>query len=286
MNVAETIAEARAAVGEARAAGRNVGLVPTMGALHAGHYSLIEASKAACGFTAVSIFVNPTQFGASEDLDGYPRPLEADLAGCEARGVDLAFAPSAAEMYPRPPLTKVMVEQLPDTLCGRSRPGHFAGVCTVVAKLLNIVRPDQVFFGQKDFQQSVIVRRMAADLNFGAEIVVCPTVREADGLAMSSRNAYLTPEQRNQAPALHASLKLADRLLHEGKTASEAIAAVRERLAEHAPDGEIDYVQIVDPETLEDVQKPGGPVVAALAVQLGRARLIDNLRVELGRAEA
>jgi pantoate--beta-alanine ligase len=286
VNVAKTLAEERKAVAAARATGRSVGLVPTMGALHAGHYSLIDASKGACDFTAVSIFVNPTQFGPGEDLDAYPRSLDADLAGCEARDVDLVFMPPVEEMYPRKPLTRVTVEQLPETLCGRSRPGHFAGVCTVVAKLLNIFQPDKAFFGQKDFQQSVIVRRMAADLDFGVEIVVCPTVREADGLAMSSRNAYLTGEQRKQAAALHASLKLAERVLREGKPASEAIAAVRGHLAEHAPNGEVDYVQIVDPETLADVETPEAPVVAALAVRLGRARLIDNLRVELGRAKA
>jgi len=219
--------------------------VPTMGSLHEGHYALIDAARRECDFVVVSIFVNPTQFGPGEDYERYPRPLEADLAGCESHGVDAVFAPSADAMYAPGFATTVHVEGLTTGLCGRSRPGHFDGVTTVVAKLLNIVLPDVAYFGAKDYQQAAVVRRMAADLNMPLRVEVCPTVREADGLAMSSRNAYLTAEEARRAPL-----------------------------------GRIDYVEIVDPDSLQNVQTIDGPVVAALAVRFPSARLIDNMRID------
>ena len=281
MKVVGTIEDIRRLVAAARLSGKSVGFVPTMGALHRGHCSLIDAARAACEFVVVSIFVNPTQFAPGEDLAAYPRTGEADLAACEAHGADAVFMPTAEEMYPPGARTKVSVAGLGENLCGRSRTGHFDGVCTVVAKLFNIVQADKAFFGAKDFQQAAIIRRMAADLDFPLEVVVCPTVREADGLAMSSRNAYLTPAQRRQAPALHAALKHAGELIRRSHPlAGEVIEAVRRHLAAEAPDGRVDYIQIVDPLTLADVTSTGRPVLVALAVHLGKARLIDNELVD------
>jgi len=280
--VASTIEDVRRAVAAAKAAGRSVALAPTMGALHEGHLSLVDAARQACDFVVVSIFVNPTQFAPGEDLDAYPRTLDADLAACEQRGADLVFTPAVETMYPASEgLTTVTVAKLPDTLCGRSRPTHFAGVCTVVAKLLNIVQPDQAMFGAKDYQQATILRRMVSDLDLPVEIVVCPIVREADGVAMSSRNANLSEAERAQAPALHESLRLAERMIRESAPpAGDVIAAMRQHLAENAPDGEMDYTQIVDPDDLSDVETTDRPIVVALAVQFARARLIDNVRVD------
>jgi pantoate--beta-alanine ligase len=281
MEITGDISAVRRHVGAARRSGEVVGFVPTMGALHAGHLSLIDAAGARSGYVAVSIFVNPTQFGPQEDLSAYPRTPAADAAACRSRGVDLLFTPQPQTMYPPGSATEVRVRALEDVLCGRSRPGHFVGVCTVVAKLLNIVQPDLVFFGAKDFQQSVIVRRMVADLNVPAEVVVCPTVREADGLAVSSRNAYLTPAERPQAPALYGALRLAaERIAASHPPAPAVAAAVREHLAARAPDGEIDYVEIVEPATLRPVETTDAAVLIALAVRFGRARLIDNILVD------
>ncbi|HUU23652.1 MAG TPA: pantoate--beta-alanine ligase [Phycisphaerae bacterium] len=281
MKVAETIQDVRRAVAAARGAAATIGLVPTMGALHEGHLRLIDAARSQCDFVVVSIFVNPLQFGPGEDLEAYPRPIEADLAACEARGVDVVFLPSAEVMYGRECLTKVTVEKLSGTLCGRSRPGHFAGVCTVVAKLFHIAMPDKAYFGAKDRQQAVILRRMAEDLDFPLEVVICPTVREADGLAMSSRNRYLTADERRQATALYGSLQLAERMIRqEHPPAEQVLQAIRSHLAEEARDATIDYVQIVDPLALSDVERTDRSVLIALAVKLGRARLIDNILVE------
>lgn len=282
MIVAHTIAETRRAVSEARRAGLStVGLVPTMGALHAGHASLFDAAGKQCDFVAASIFVNPTQFGPGEDFQRYPRTPRSDLALCEQQGVQLVFMPSAEEMYgPDGSLTTVSVARLSETLCGKSRPGHFTGVCTVVMKLFQIVQPDRAYFGEKDYQQLTVLRRMTADLNVPVEIVACPTVREADGLALSSRNAYLSPAQRQQAPALYAALREARELVQQRHPpAAEVIDAIRNYLDRHAPLGEIDYVQLVDPDTLRDVSDTNRPVQAALAVRFGSARLIDNLRL-------
>ena len=279
MIVCRTVADIRRTVA-ARQARCTVGLVPTMGALHDGHLSLIRASREQCDFTVVSIFVNPTQFGPGEDFDRYPRNEPADLAACTAAGVDAAFVPSVAEIYPAGPQTTVAVGGVGKVLCGRTRPGHFAGVATVVARLFDIVTPDKAFFGAKDYQQTVVIRRMVADLNLPVQVVVCPTVREADGLAMSSRNAYLTPPQRRQASALSQSLVLArDMIVRNHPPAAQVLAAMRDHLARHAPDGRIDYVAIVDPADLSDVPSTDRPVLIALAVEFGPTRLIDNLPV-------
>ena len=281
MKVARSIPGIRKQVADAVKEGRGVGLVPTMGALHAGHLSLVDRARAECGFVVVSIFVNPTQFAPGEDFDTYPCTPEADLAACERHGADAVFMPAATEMYPPEARTTVSVSGLARTLCGRSRPTHFAGVCTIVAKLFNAVGPDRAYFGRKDYQQYVIIKRMAADLDFPVEVVGCPTVREADGLAMSSRNANLTDEQRAQAPALYRSLQQAeDRIRESQPPAGEVLEAIRNRLAENAPLGAVDYVQIVDPETLEEVEATDRPVVIALAVRFGGARLIDNIFVD------
>jgi pantoate--beta-alanine ligase len=282
MIICKTIAEIRQAVATARKAGKTIGLVPTMGALHDGHLSLIRACREQCGYTVVSIFVNPTQFGPNEDYARYPRPETADLAACERAGVDAVFLPTVKEMYPAQLTTTVTVGRLGEVLCGRSRPGHFAGVATVVAKLFHIVGPDKAFFGAKDFQQTVVVRRMVQELNFPVEILVCPTVREADGLAMSSRNAYLSAEQRRQAAALSAALIVARDAIRKGRPPAETVVkAMREHLARHAPDGQIDYIQVVDPTDLSDVATTNRPVLVALAVKFGATRLIDSLLVEL-----
>jgi pantoate--beta-alanine ligase len=281
VKVIESIGQMRAEVLSARADGKTVGLVPTMGALHAGHLSLLDAAKAACEYVVVTIFVNPTQFGPTEDLAAYPRTPEADLTACCRHGANALFMPAVEAMYPPGGLTQVRVPKITETLCGRDRAVHFGGVCTVVAKLFNIIPADKAFFGQKDLQQTVVVKRMAADLNFPVEIVVCPTVREADGLAMSSRNVYLTADQRRQAPALYGALRLADQMVRRSPPpAAEVIEAMRAHLAGQAPDGQIDYIQIVNPRTLEDVETTEPPVAVALAVRLGRARLIDNILVE------
>jgi len=281
MIVVRTISQVRQAVADAKADGRAVGLVPTMGALHAGHYSLIEAACERGLFVVVSIFVNPIQFAPTEDLAAYPRTPESDLAGCRDRGVAVVFMPEPSEMYPRPTLTVVDVPQLGQTLCGASRPGHFSGVCTVVTKLLNIVQPDFAFFGAKDFQQATILRRMVEDLNLPTTIVVCPIVREADGLAMSSRNAYLTDAERRQAPALRRSLEMAADLVRRNRpTSGEVVEAILAFLGGESPDGIVDYVEIVDPESLSPVENTSDDILIALAVRFGRARLIDNMRVD------
>jgi len=281
MKTARTIAEVRRIVSDARAGGATIGLVPTMGGLHEGHLSLIDAARSACDFVAVSIFVNPTQFAPGEDLATYPGSIEADLSACEVRGAGLVFVPAVETMYPEGSVTSITVSELTETLCGRSRPTHFAGVCTVVAKLLNIVGPDKAFFGRKDFQQLVIVTRMVDDLDIPVEIVPCPIVREADGLAISTRNQRLSAACRSQAVALHGALEsAADQIRKSHPPAAEIIAAAREYISTNAPDGEVDYIQIVDPQTLRDVETTDRIVLLALAVKFPGARLIDNMLVD------
>jgi len=281
MKTARTIAEVRKIVTGAKSGGAAIGFVPTMGGLHEGHLSLIDAARGACDFVAVSIFVNPTQFAPGEDLATYPGSIESDLSACEARGADLVFVPDVETMYPRGAVTSVSVSGLSETLCGPSRPTHFAGVCTVVTKLLNIVMPDKAFFGRKDFQQLVIVTRMVADLDIPVEIVPCPIVREADGLAMSTRNQRLSAAGRSQAVALHGALESAgDQIRRSHPPAEEIISAAREYISTEAPDGEIDYIQIVDPQTLRDVETTDRIVLIALAVKFPGARLIDNMLVD------
>lgn len=280
MQVTRTIAEARAAVAELRAQGRSVGLVPTMGALHEGHLSLMRAAKAAGGAVVATIFVNPTQFGPNEDLASYPRTFEADCALLEKEGVDVLFAPEAAEMYPQGAATFVEVEPVGNRLDGASRPGHFRGVATVVSKLFHIVGPDRAFFGQKDAAQVAVLRRMVRDLNFDLELVVCPIVREADGLAMSSRNRYLSAEERNQAVVLHRALRHMGARVDAGVLDSASL--IDEGLAVLAGEPEIrlDYLRIVDPDTLEDLPDVSEGAVIAIAAFVGPARLIDNVLVQ------
>jgi len=275
-----TIADLRAHLEPQRRAGRRIGFVPTMGALHEGHLSLIRAARADCDEVVVSIFVNPTQFGPGEDYARYPRDEAADLAACRAEGVDVVFCPTVEQMYPPGDATRVVVARLTEVLCGPCRPGHFDGVTTVVAKLFNIVQPHRAYFGQKDAQQAVVIRRMTQDLCWPIEIVVCPTVREPDGLALSSRNAYLSADQRRQACCLYRSLEWARSEVEAGRRDAEALVAGMRRRIEEAGPCTIDYIQVVDAETLEPRSVVEGRCLIALAVRIGPARLIDNIIVE------
>lgn len=274
--IVSTIAEAREEVADARRLGMSIALVPTMGALHEGHAALIRAAGRPSSFVVVSVFVNPTQFGPKEDYGKYPRTLEADQRVCAAAGANLIFAPPVEEMYPDGSATFVEVTGLQDTLCGPSRPGHFRGVCTVVLKLLNIVGPDVAYFGAKDYQQSVIVRRMVRDLNVPVDIRVMPTVREPDGLAMSSRNRYLSPEQRAAAPAIYRALKTVRTRAASEKDVAALEASLNAELSA-VPGARVDYARIVDAENLQPLARLDRPAVAAVAVFLGDTRLIDNI---------
>ena len=269
----------RAASREARRAGKRIGLVPTMGALHQGHLSLARAARAAGNVVAVSIFVNPTQFAPNEDLAKYPRSFESDCELLEREGVDFIFAPSVDEMYPAGAATWVTVEELSGKLDGRSRPGHFRGVTTVVSKLFHIVEPDAAFFGQKDAAQVAIIRRMVRDLNFGVEIVVCPIVREPDGLAMSSRNAYLNAGQRKQALILRRSLMRIQQMVVKGESSAERLIAAGRAEFATEPDVRIDYLEVVNPETLDPVKIISDEALVAVAAYVGTTRLIDNLLI-------
>ena len=269
-------------VEEQRRQGRRVGLVPTMGALHAGHMALVEAAKAQADHVVVSIFVNPTQFGPDEDYGEYPRTLEEDVEKLkETEGVETVFAPPVEEMYPEGPTRQrswVVIEELDETLCGRYRPGHFRGVLTVVMKLFNVTRPHAAFFGRKDAQQLVLIRRMVRDLNVGVDIVGVPIVREEDGLAFSSRNAYLSERERNQSVVLSEAVSKAEELIAAGEQRAPAIVrSMREKLAE-APDAQVQYAELVDAEELAPVDHvaPRQEVLAAVAVYFGDTRLIDN----------
>lgn len=264
------------AVIEAKRAGRRVGLVPTMGNLHEGHLSLVRRAKAECDLVVVTIFVNPIQFAAGEDFDRYPRTPEEDGQLCAQEGVDFIFAPTTETMYPPGSCTRVQVTGLEEPLCGQNRPGHFVGVATVVAKLFNLVPADIAYFGRKDYQQATLLKRMAADLNFPIELVLCPTIREEDGLARSSRNAYLTPEQRTQAPVLYRALQLAQDLVGQGERSAAVVRQKMVDLISNQPLAQIDYVELVDPETLQPVTDLDRPTLAAVAVRFGNARLIDN----------
>ncbi len=281
MRVVTTVSEVRVALDAARARGETVALVPTMGALHEGHLSLIRAARAENDVVVVSIFVNPTQFGPKEDLQRYPRDLDRDRRLCGDAGADLVFSPAAEEMYPRGFSTWVEVEGLTDGLCGRSRPGHFRGVCTVVTKLLNICGPDRAYFGEKDAQQLAVITRMVRDLDLRVAVVPCPTVREADGLAMSSRNARLTGEERAQASTLYRSLGAAKDLVDAGERNPAALEdAIRAVLVE-ADLGEVEYAEIVRVDDLTPVTAIEGTCLIAVAVKFGGSgtRLIDNIRV-------
>ena len=269
--------EARAFARSCRARGETVGLVPTMGFLHEGHLSLIGIASERASKTMVTLFVNPLQFGPSEDLDRYPRDFERDRALCEKAGADALFAPGAGEMYPQGFATRVEVAgPLTAGLCGARRPGHFTGVATVVTKLFAICEPDVAVFGQKDAQQAAVIRRLVEDLNLPIEIIVAPIVREADGLAMSSRNAYLTEEERRQAPALKAALDKAQKLCHGGERDAETLLESVRAVVGSAPLARLEYAELVDPSTLEPVSTVRGPALLALAAFFGRTRLIDN----------
>jgi pantoate--beta-alanine ligase len=287
MKICSTIAEARAACRAARGSGKRLGLVPTMGALHEGHLSLVRAAKAQCESVAVSLFVNPTQFSPTEDLSKYPRQFDRDRQLLEKEGVDILFAPSVEEIYPparasdgevrHDDATWVSVEGLSERLDGRSRPGHFRGVTTIVAKLFHIVEPDVAFFGQKDAAQLAIIRRMVRDLNFPIEIVACPIVREPDGLAMSSRNAYLSADERARALVLHRALEQVQQKFQAGeRSAATLIAAAKEVFAAQ-PEVVLDYCEIVNPDTLRPVEQISRKTLVAVAAYIGATRLIDNL---------
>jgi pantoate--beta-alanine ligase len=253
-----------------------VGLVPTMGYLHAGHLSLVERARRECRSTVVSIFVNPTQFGPAEDLAAYPRDLPRDLAALEGAGVDLVWTPSPEVMYPPGFQTWVTVEAVSLGLEGERRPGHFRGVATVVSKLFHAVQPQKAYFGQKDAQQAVVIRRMALDLDFPVEVVICPTVREADGLAMSSRNAYLGAEERRAAPVLYRALEAARRAFVEGVRDAESLRETMRQVLAREPLARLQYVSAADPETLQELDGPVGGALLSMAVYIGRTRLIDN----------
>ena len=261
---------------ELRHSVKRLGFVPTMGALHQGHLSLVRAAREATDVVAASIFVNPTQFGPNEDLAKYPRCFERDCELLETEGVDLLFAPSVEEMYPSRAVTWVTVEELSNKLDGRSRPGHFRGVTTVVSKLFHIAEPDIAFFGQKDAAQAAIIRRMVRDLNLPIEIVVCPIVREPDGLAMSSRNAYLHPEQRKSALVLHRSLTRVQELIDRGEVSADVLAAQGRNEFAAEPSVRLDYFEIVNPDTLDPIEDISNGALIAVAAYVGSTRLIDN----------
>lgn len=279
MFVTRDIESCRRAIRQAQADGRRVGVVPTMGALHEGHLSLIRTCHESCEYSAVTIFVNPTQFGPGEDLAKYPERFEADADLCTSRGVNLLFAPTVETMYPGGERTTIHVSGLTDGLCGPHRPRHFDGVATVVAKLFHILPADAAFFGEKDYQQLAVIRAMVQDLNIPTEIVGCPIVREADGLAMSSRNAHLSPETRKQATSLSRALFRAVDEIDAGEHDARAIAAFIRSEIEQAGDCEIDYIEVVDATTLEVLSIVDRPARICLAVRIGGVRLIDNVAV-------
>jgi pantoate--beta-alanine ligase len=271
-----TVAQLREDIGAARRAGKRIGLAPTMGALHDGHLSLVRTAAAECDYTVVSIYVNPSQFGPREDYAKYPRTLENDLALLAGCRTNLVFAPDNQEVYLPEHATWVEVGTVAEPLEGLCRPGHFRGVATIVLKLLNMVQPNAAYFGQKDYQQALVIRRMATDLDVPVAIRICPIVREPDGLAMSSRNRYLSPAARQRALVLWKGLQLAAKLAADGQRNAEAIAAQMRAVIETAADARIDYVALVDPETLQQVETLAGPTLAALAVKIENTRLIDN----------
>ena len=285
MVIAETVEEIQVACRALRRLGKTIGFVPTMGALHEGHLSLVRASRKSCDATVASIFVNPTQFGPNEDLGKYPRTFASDCGALEQEGVDWLFAPSVAEMYPAGTSTRVEVDGVGDRLDGASRPGHFRGVATVVAKLFHIVGPTRAFFGQKDAAQLAVIRKMVQDLNFDLEIVGCPIVRELDGLAMSSRNRFLSATERQRALVIERTLRRGSALVQAGEySASNLIAAMRAEMAGEA-DVRVDYVAVVNPATLEEIEDVRSGGLLAIAATVGTTRLIDNVLIYPGAAD-
>ncbi len=285
MRVLTTIAEARSLSRELRRAGKTLGFVPTMGALHQGHLSLVDAARASSDFVAVSIFVNPTQFAPNEDLSRYPRTFTEDCRVLEEAGVEFVFAPSVEEMYPSAAGAFVDVGEVGDRLDGASRPGHFRGVATIVAKLFHIVEPDQAFFGQKDAAQLAVLKKMVRDLNFALELIVCPTVRDSDGLALSSRNRYLNRDERRQALVLSRALGRVRQMVETGEHAPQKLIAEGLRILEQEPAVRLDYFAIVDPDTLIEVPDVRSGTLVAVAAFVGNTRLIDNVLLQL-REEA
>lgn len=279
--IAETIAQVRAQVKEWKKQGLTVGLVPTMGYLHEGHASLVDKAVSMCDRVVASDFVNPTQFGPNEDLESYPRDFDRDCALLEEHGCSMVFHPSVEEMYAPDAATFVeILSDMPKQLCGKTRPIHFRGVCTVVSKLFNIVTPDKAFFGQKDAQQLAIIRRMVRDMSYGIEIVGCPIVREADGLAKSSRNTYLSKEERKAALVLSKAVFLGEKLVREGETDADKLVSAMKACIEAEKLARIDYVSAVDAVTMESVHRIDRPVLVAMAVYIGKTRLIDNFLTE------
>lgn len=286
MKIVETIAEVREQVKQWKKEGLTVALVPTMGYLHEGHRSLMERARKENDRVVVSVFVNPTQFGPNEDLASYPRDLEHDAALCDSVGVDLIFHPTPEEMYPKGFCSFVDMDVLTKELCGLSRPVHFRGVCTVVSKLFHIVTPDRAYFGEKDAQQLAVIKRMVLDLNLDIEIVGCPIVREADGLAKSSRNTYLSPEERKAALVLSRSIFAGKKLAESGETDAHKLVQAMTDIISAEPLARIDYVKVVDLLTMQQIDKLDRPFLAAIAVYIGKARLIDNFMVQAGGAGA
>ncbi len=279
IQLVKTVEEVREIVSQWRKQGLKVGLVPTMGYLHEGHQSLIKRSGEN-DKTVVSVFVNPIQFGPNEDFASYPRDIERDIKKCEEAGADLVFAPEASEMYAGDFSTYVDMTGPTDELCGLRRPGHFRGVCTVVSKLFNIVLPDRAYFGQKDAQQLAVIRRMARDLSFGIEIVGCPIIREEDGLAKSSRNTYLSSDERSAATIISKALSMGEKLIENGEINAETVLKAITEKIESEPLARIDYVKAVDADSIEPIQTISGRVLFAAAVYIGKTRLIDNFIVE------
>ena len=280
MKIIRHIIEMQKFADEQRRRGKIIGFVPTMGYLHEGHLSLMRIARPKCDTLVVSIFINPTQFAPGEDLNRYPRNFDRDEQICRQEKVDVIFYPEAAEMYPQPYLTSIRVKELTETMCGRSRPGHFEGVATVVGKLFNIVKPHFAVFGEKDYQQALVIKQMVRDLNFDVRILTGPIVREKDGLAMSSRNEYLTGQKRRDALVLVKSLQLAQKLIGEGTRNSRKIREEMERLIRRVPGAKIDYIAIADAQTLKPVEEIGPNTLIALAVFIDRTRLIDNVVIQ------
>jgi pantoate--beta-alanine ligase len=276
MQVIGLVAALRQYLGEQRMAGKRIGLVPTMGFLHDGHLSLVRVARQECDVVVMSIFVNPKQFGPGEDFESYPRNVEQDLRLARDGGVDVVFTPDVSEVYPEGFQSGVSVRGLTEPLCGVSRPGHFDGVTTVVAKLFNMVGPDRAYFGQKDYQQAAVIQRMVTDLNMPLTVVVCPIVREPDGLAMSSRNAYLSPAERLAAQVLSRALNVAEARIAEGERRAEPLVAMLREVIAAEPLARLDYAAVCDPHTLSPLETLSEIVLVALAVHIGRTRLIDN----------
>jgi len=277
MKVYRSISSLTKKIREIKSQGKTIGLVPTMGFLHQGHLSLVKKARKDTDYVVVSIFVNPSQFGPKEDFKEYPRNLKRDSELCKKHGVDIIFAPQAKDMYPDGYLTYVNVERITDVMCGAWRPGHFRGVATVVSKLFNITMPDIAYFGQKDSQQAIVIKKMAQDMNMAVRIKVLPIVREKDGLAMSSRNVYLSPEERTEAACLYKSLRLAKNMFRQGERDSKKIIKKMKDFIKQKANARIDYISIVDMESLKDISRISKKALVAIAVRIGKTRLIDNI---------